>query len=278
MNATKHLLAVGLAWTGFSSALQAADATLSKCSPLEVSAVHPLPRAGENPFMTTQRLALIENGTVPCLHGGTLEATRCSFIVEQPPDARLAVSGHWVQDAKGRRYALAGQPLALDGARKGPYIVAAAVENDTVPCVMGARSRDMAAASASEELAGFCLVETMGSSTNRSGRPLENHATIPVCTSSYPHPDGARLHSADRAAGIYCYIGQGAGLNDHNGRERDHRGSYLKGNQYCHVSWSGGVEVFVGKRPATVSYPAPGRVNPRTPIVWRPVSSVRVAN
>ena len=31
MNATKHLLGVGLALTGASSALQAADATLSKC-------------------------------------------------------------------------------------------------------------------------------------------------------------------------------------------------------------------------------------------------------
>lgn len=257
-----------------SGAVLATDPKVSKCSPVKVTAVHTLQQAGESLFMTTRRLALIDNATVPCIHGATFEATRCSFIAKQPG----AVSGDWIDAADGRRYALAGQPLALDGARKGPYVVASAVENDTVPCAMGARSRDMAAASSSEELAGFCMVETMGSTKNAGGRLLENHATIPVCTSSYPHPDGAKLHSADRAAGIYCYIGQGAGLNDPNGRERDHRGVYLRGNQYCHVSWSGGVEVFVGKRPATVSYPMPGRVNPKTPIVWRPVSSVRVAN
>ena len=42
--------------------------------------------------------------------------------------------------------------------------------------------------------------------------------------------------------------------------------------------WSGGYEVYAAKRPATINWPAPGRVNPNTPIVWRPVSTVSVAN
>ena len=88
----------------------------------------------------------------------------------------------------------------------------------------------------------------MGSPVNASGLPLRHYASLPVCTSSYPHPDGARLHSADPANGVYCYVGEGAGLNDPNGIERDRRGYAIGGKPYCHVGWSGGVEVFVGKR------------------------------
>jgi hypothetical protein len=153
------------------------------------------------------------------------------------------------------------------------------VEAGSVPCAGGARSRDVAGVSQSQELTEICAVEVMGAATNAAGRPLRNYATLPVCTSSYPHPDGARLHSADRARGVYCYIGEGAGLNDRNGRERDRDGVPYLGNYACHVGWSGGLEVWVAKRPSTIKFPAPGRVDSRSPIVWRPVSTaVRVAN
>ena len=183
-----------------------------------------------------------------------------------------------MEDNQGRRFAPIGQTLTKEGRRGGTYVIAALVTGNTVPCIEHAATRDVAGTSGSIDLAAACIVETMGSASNASRRPLRNYATIPVCTSSYPHPDGATLQSADKAAGTYCYIGEGAGLNDPGGRERDYRGVYLTGAQHCHVGWSGGVEVFVAKRPATIAYPPPGRVDPKSPIVWRPVTSVRVAN
>jgi hypothetical protein len=269
MNALHRLaLAFGPLCT---AAALADEPRLSICSPVTVAAVHRLSAAGEDPFPANQRLALIENGTVPCIHWSSFEATQCAFRTSGN------ASGHWLEDKRGRNFAQVGQPLARDGTRDGPYIVGARLTGNTVPCV-AASGYDSVGISASEELAGACMVEKMGSAANASGRRLANHATIPVCTSSNPHPDGARLHSADRAAGVYCYIGEGAGLNDPNGRERDHRGIYLTGAVHCHTGWAGGVEVFAAKRPATIAFPTPGRVNPKTPIVWRPVSSVRVAN
>jgi hypothetical protein len=245
---------------------------LSTCSPVSTAAVHAFSRTGENPFPPGQRLARIESGTVPCMHIDEAAATRCAFRTEP------AASGSWLEDRQGRRFAQAGQRLAKDGAPGGEYVVTAQVTDNKVACVDRPLTRDAVGTSASMELAVPCVVEVMGSAKNALNRPLRNHATIPVCTSSYPHPDGARLHSVDKAAGVYCYIGEGAGLNDPNGWERDARGQYLTGYGHCHVAWSGGVEVFAAKRPATIAFPTPGRVNPKTPIVWRPVSSVRVAN
>lgn len=133
---------------------------------------------------------------------------------------------------------------------------------------------DAAGISASEELARMCATEVMGSAANAGGRPLRNYATLAVCTSSHPHPDGARLVSADRAAGVYCYIGEGAGMNDRNGQERDREGRPLLGPGTCHIAWSGGYEVFVAKRPATNK----NKVIANSPIVWRPVAPARIAN
>ena len=165
MNDTRQPWAIGLALMGACSALHAADVTLSTCALVDLKSAHPLRQTGKNPFMTTQRLALIENGTVGCAHRETFETARCTFNVQQdargeagaagPLAAHSGASGHWVEDAKGRRYAVAGQAIALNGAR------------------------------------------------------------------------GGRTSS---------------------------------------------------RRPATIGIPTPGRVNPKTPIVWRPVTSVRVAN
>jgi hypothetical protein len=251
---------------------------MSTCEPVVVTGLHRASPADKNdPFRKHQRLAIIENGTVPCLHGDSAEPTRCAFLTSDVAKGGKA-SGHWVEDKQGRRFAPIGQTLTKEGRRGGMYVVGALVTNNTVPCIEHAASRDVAGTSGSTELVPGCVTETIGSSSNASGRPLRNYATIPVCTSSHPHPDGATLQSANKAAGTYCYIGEGAGLNDRNGWERDQRGNYLVGGGYCHVGWSGGVEVFVAKRPATIAYPPPGRIDPKSPIQWRPVTSVRVAN
>ena len=78
--------------------------------------------------------------------------------------------------------------------------------------------------------------------------------------------------------GVWCYKGQGAGLNDPSGTERDINGWYLSGSRRCHVAWSGGYEVAAAKRPAVINYPLPARVDTRSPIVWRPVTSMPIAN
>ena len=98
---------------------------------------------------------------------------------------------------------------------------------------------------AGTELPGACVSESLNSSTNASGQLLKNYATIPVCTTSNPLPDGAQLHSSDPAAGIYCFID---------------------------------YEVPAAKRPATTgTYPR--QINTKTPILWRPfVSGVKFAN
>jgi hypothetical protein len=278
MTSGSHCVGALLAVLAMPVGAVSAEPQISTCEPIIVSNVHRAsPAAKNDPFPRRQRLGLIENGTVPCIHGDRAEPTRCAFLALDFAKGGKA-SGHWVEDKQGRRFAPIGQTLTKEGRRGGMYVVAALVTNNTVPCIEYAASRDVVGTSGSVELDPGCITETMGSSSNASGRPLRNYATIPVCTTSHPHPDGATLQSANKAAGTYCYIGEGAGLNDHNGRERDQRGNYLTGAGNCHVGWSGGVEVFVGKRPATIAYPPPGRVNPNSPIVWRPITSVRVAN
>jgi hypothetical protein len=121
------------------------------------------------------------------------------------------------------------------------------------------------------ELSGSCLLEISLSAGNAAGTPLINHATLNVCTSSFPHPDGAKLVSIllpDSGGISYCYTGPGAGLNDPNGTERDAGGVYYSDPNYCHVVWSQGYEVPAAKRPSVVF----GQVNILTPIVWRVVA------
>jgi hypothetical protein len=181
------------------------------------------------------------------------------------------------------RYALVGESISRDGRAGGSYVVAAPVGNTrTSPCAKlperpTLRRFDVAATPTDMELGTSCTIETMSASTNASGRPLQNFATREVCTSSHPHPDGATLTS-NPAPGIYCYQGRGAGLNDANGTERDERGTYLTGSVHCHTALSGGYEIFVGKRPAVRNHPQPAKVDPTTPLVWRPVTNVRIAN
>lgn len=109
------------------------------------------------------------------------------------------------------------------------------------------------------------------------GLPLLNYATREVCTSSFPHPDGA-MPIRKPSPAVYCYKGTGAALNDPSGTERTSNGVYLTGSARCHVVWSGGYEIFAAKRPAVRTYPAPGAIDPNTPIVWRPVTTLTIVN
>lgn len=187
-------------------------------------------------------------------------------------------TGDWLEDRRGRRYAVMGQNLSLDGTRGGNFAIGARVaQNGTVPCV-GARGRDTAAVPAGIEITGSCTYEILNSETNRTGLAMVNVSTLNVCTSSNPNPDGAVLDHADVTRGIYCYRGQGAGLNDRFGAERDGLGIYYPESQRCHLVFSGGIETIAAKRPSTKTFPVP-QVIETTRIRWLVVNNaVTIAN
>lgn len=244
------------------------DPQLSTCEPITAAVLHPPRSQDADLFSIMQRLVEIESDTVPCYEAATLNVARCAFSAHSGQNA-------WLEDAAGRRFAVAGRRIDRDDDPNGEYFVAtyAALK---VPCI-AATGYDRSSTSTSNEFGGTCIVETAGSAQNKAG-PLVNYARLPVCTSSNPHPDGAQLVSSDPARGVYCYQGKGAGLNDPQGRERDQSGAYLSGNRYCHVVWNSGLEVPAAKRPATTSG-WPVKVNEKSPIVWRAyTSSVRIAN
>jgi hypothetical protein len=250
----------------------AQEPAVSRCSPV-AGVPHPRALSETEQFQAGRRLALIENGSVPCVHQDTGRTTTCTFRTGVRGGKRNA-SGSWLAAEDGRRYAPAGQPVSRDGRRPGDHVIAARVVDGAVPCVAAAATRGTSGVPVGQELHGACIVETPNASTNTTGQPLRNVATIPVCTRTHPHPDGASVHSFDPAAGVYCYVGAGAGLNAWNGQERDANGNYLP---VCHVLWSSGLEVFAAKRPATKGYPR--RVDTKSELAWRPyVSSVRIAN
>ena len=245
-------------------------ATVSTSVPVRATRRHS--RDGNDPLgrgmLANTRLGRIQHGTVWCVQVETAEVAQCRFTRR---------SGSWIESASGD-YALVGQSVALDGAPGGDYVVSSRINPDGTVPALEPSGYDTAGRSASQELDGAAVIETLGASTNVSGRLLENYATLEVCTSESTHPDAARL-TRSPAAGIYCYAGRGAALNDIHGTERDIYGNYLTEDHFQHVAWVSGVETVAAKRPATVSYPAPGRVKTDSPIQWRPVNNnVRIAN
>lgn len=239
--------------------------TTSQTEPVVAKRLH-----GKNFFGNT-RLAKIDNDSVPCLQMDTAAPARCVFT---------RTSGSWLDSGKGR-FAKVGQAITLDGKPGGDYVVAARINPDgTVPALAPA-GHDAEGVPAGTELAGACVVETLLSSTNATGRRLVNYATREVGTSSYPHPDDAQVirQQWNGTAWSYYYIGEGAGLNDMYGTERDQNGIYLNGAAHCHIIWANGYEMTGAKRPGTKSYPSPGAVVTTSPILWRGVNNaVRIAN
>lgn len=221
-------------------------------------------------WLGNMRLSKITGGTVPCLHVETGEPARCKFTRR---------SGAWLESKKGW-FARAGQAVTLDGKPGGEYVTAAEIGADGAVPALEPKGNDSAGNGTSETLTDGAAVETMLAEYNATGLALRNYATREVCTSSYPHPDGARLQkyywSGSRY--VFCYIGTGAGLNDPYGTERDYYGYYYTEAEYHHVTWSSGYEAPAAKRPATKPYPYPGTIDPETPILWRPVSSLDIAN
>ncbi len=238
----------------------------SFCDPVPVKTTH------GTRYEAYCRLSRVRHGEVPCAHANTGRVTRCTFTPG---------SGRWIESVGGDVFAIAGQSIARNGKRGGRFTIASKRGKDgRPPCAAPrptARAADSAGVSTSTEGYEACTVETPLSAANASGQRLLNYATREVCSSSFPHPDGATPVRRP-SPGIYCYTGAGAALNDPSGGERNQSGVYLTGAARCHVIWSGGYEIFAAKRPAVRTYPAPGAVDPKTPIVWRPVTTINLAN
>jgi hypothetical protein len=246
---------------------------MSGCRPIVPTKVHrvtdtPLCDVMGEPFRVNRRLTVIDNNSVPCVNADTMEATRCVFTTG---DGAGASTGHWMEARDGARYAVVGQPIGRDGSfASGNYVVGTIPDaNGDVACV-GATSRDAAGSSAPDgsDMVGRGMVEFGGGISNASGYPIRNYANLYVGTSSDPHPDGAQQVSLDRANGVAWYTGEGAALNDVGGIERDAAGVYLGTPDSLHLVVSGGIQVPAAKRPATKSFPAPGRVDVHSPITW----------
>jgi Tol biopolymer transport system component len=262
------------------------EAPASTVRPVVPAVLHPMssiPRRlmGE-PFLGNRRLALIEDGGVPCMEVDTMEVTRCLFQVDSEfdGDRRLArSSGDWLEGADGLSYAVVGQPVTRDGTwAGGSFIVAAEPDPDGRVAGIAPSGRDAVSEAGSTDMVDTCMLEEAGTETNVSGMPLVNWVELYVGTTSLVHPDGARLVSLDEVRGIAWYTGTGAAVNDING-ERGPDKSLFHTWWACHLIERLGAQVPAGKRPSTRSSPAPGVVDINSRIRWLPVNPyVDIAN
>ena len=256
---------------------------ITTCTPIEVTTWH-----GAN-FAANSRLAKIENGQVACMHADDMSIASCEFSTVAGRQ-----SGEWLESPQGR-FALVGQSIALDGRPGGDYVIAARVSDSAPAACVEATGMDTQGLIASgSELSATCTIEDPLADYNALSAvypyfsPLSNYADREVCTNhnpaANPHPDGALLvrsysSSGSGPADTFCYQGHGAALNDINGAERDDDFFYYSGERFCHYMQNGGFEVPAAKRPSSFSSPAPGGVNPRSSVVWRPVlPNLLVAN
>ncbi|MCC6847117.1 MAG: hypothetical protein IT294_01350 [Deltaproteobacteria bacterium] len=135
------------------------------------------------------------------------------------------------------------------------------------------------------ELANICLIEDLLTRYNASfaeggWTPMLNWTDGIVCSADAIHPDEAADYVGDggHGPGVSCWTGYGAALNDPNGAERNWLGEYYVGDGYCHYFVSAGYEAPAAKRPAVRTLPAPGSVNVKSFILWRPYTQVNIAN
>ncbi len=264
-------LATALAIAGLADSAQAAasDPKLSPCRPVPVAKTH-----GKG-FEANCRLAYIDHGTVPCVTIDAAKPRTCRFT---------SSSGAWLQSTTGARYAMAGQRISPRGKPGGRFVIASRSSlKDPPPCMQDpnhkvARTSDAAGTSTSYTLPGSCIIEVALSANNASGKQMDNYATKTVCSSTHDSYDQrSAMFMGSPEPGVWCYSGEGAGLNDINGTERDYWNNYLPGMDRCHVGMSNGWEVYAAKRPATTGWPV--RVDTHSPIVWRPVAkNVSIAN
>jgi hypothetical protein len=244
-----------------------------KCDPVPINKV--IGRKVEGNCTITQ----IKHGKVPCLEVNTGKPAECRF---------RKATHVWLKSKTGHEFARVGDSIFKGKRKKRREFAIAAPIGDprTSPCADTSKAKgqgkDSPGVARGTELAGACSVEIFGSYANANGGQMDNYATIPVCSSTqfipYPYNDTAssvETPSPDPGH-VWCYKGEGAGLNDVNGTERNVYNNYFTDPSHCHHAWSGGYETAAAKRPATLPYPA--RVDIHSPRLWRPVSGLRIAN
>ncbi len=198
-------------------------------------------------------------GTVWTVDMETAQPHECDFD---------AASGTWLETDGGERYALAAQAVDRDGSPGGRFLTVTRIEDGgIVPALDPKTLGDAAGTPFGCELGGAIVIETFGSATNAVG-VLQHVCTLPVQTSTHPHPDGATLVGPSTGP-VFTYTGRGAALNDIHGGEVGANGRYLP--LPAHVAISGGFEVIAAKRPAVRHFPAPTQVVPASPLLWRTV-------
>ncbi|HET9873992.1 MAG TPA: hypothetical protein VFP89_15520 [Propionibacteriaceae bacterium] len=156
-------------------------------------------------------------GTVWTVDMETGEPHECDFT---------PASGTWLETEDGERWALAAQAVGRDGSPGGAYLTVSRIEDDgVIPAIDPSTLGDAAGVPLGCELGGLIIIETFGSATN-AGNPLQHVCTLPVQTSTHPHPDGAALVGPTKGP-VFTYIGRGAALNDIHGGEVGANGRYL---------------------------------------------------
>lgn len=253
--------------------------TRSDCEPVKVVDTH-----GKGMIPGCQLSEVVE-GKVLCIHVNKGKPAKCEFRT----GARS--SGKWLEGVRkgdDADFAMAGQAISREGKKGGPWIVASKTERDGgMPCKKSkpgkkpksVAKRDSGSVAADGSLPGYGYTEVSLSSTNLSGEPLENYATLNVCGNTPPpHPDGA-THVSHPSANVWCYTGAGAGMNDVNGMERYSPalgGKYIDDSEHRHfVNYNGGT-VPAAKRPNTKPN---GELISGSPIVWRIVNpNAKIAN
>jgi len=230
------------------------DRPRSRFRPIAVTRLHGRLDAGDVRLSRMSRA-----GTVWTMDMEAGEPHECDFA---------PASGTWLETEDGERWALAAQAVGRDGSPGGAYLTVSRIEDDgVVPAIDPNTLGDAAGTPLGCELGGLIIIETFGSATNAGG-PLQHVCTLPVQTSTHPHPDGATLVGSTKGP-VFTYIGRGAALNDLHGGEVGVNGRYLP--LPGHVAISSGFEVIAAKRPAVRHFPAPTQVIPESPLLWRTV-------
>jgi hypothetical protein len=256
--------------------------TYSDCEPVRVEDQH------GKAMIPGCQLARIVDGKVPCVHIAREKASLCKFRTGKHK------SGKWlegIEQGKHAKFAMGGQAITRKGKPGGRWVVASKATHDAgMPCKKprpdptkrdsNALKRDSQSVASDTPLPGGGVLEVAASTTNRV-QLLKNFATREVCTNSATHPDGA-AQSSHPSGSVWCYTGQGAGLNDPNGLERrppEHAGTYSAyygEPQYRHFVLYNNALAAAAKRPATKP---DGTVLTNTPITWRVVDpKAKIAN
>jgi hypothetical protein len=247
----------------------------SKCDPV------PMDKLIGKGLMDNCRISEVIDGKVGCVNPSTGKGGRCAFSKR---------GSRWMRSRSDRIFAVVGDPVAKREKGRKRFVVAAPVgDKDESPCAeIDKKDRPRAerdapsTAEVGTPLSTMCRIELGGSAWNRSGKPMDNFATRPVCMNNWNDlwiDLASTVGAGSPEPGVRCFYGEGAGLNDPNGTERQSNGQYFAGGDHCHIVMHNGWEVYAAKRPNIQGIPPPPRAVKNSASLWRPYyPGVAIAN